>query len=108
MPDLPVDPGELKPGEPPVSTTSFVVGFFLGFVVTVVPAVLLALFIGYTFQGPGKPGVPLVCGTEVLLFALLIYLAWRGRHGPLFRGMLVGGAVAFLLCSACMGYMGTR
>jgi hypothetical protein len=84
----------------------FVLGFVLGLVVTVVPAVVIALVILSAFRGPTKFGAPVVCGAEVLLFALLIYLAWRGRHDPLFHGMLVGGAVAFLLCSACWGFMG--
>ena len=95
-------PGE--PGPEPRPTRSsvafFVLGVVLGLGGTLVPAFLIAMTLG---MGASKQAPVLTCVIELAGFLLMLWLAFRSKRQGLTQGVIVGGAVAFLLCAACWG-----
>ena len=101
----PVLPPSSSPASPPPtrgSTGLFVVGILVGLVGALVPAASIAAVMGI-WGGGGKIRSVVVCVCELAGFGVMLLVALRsGRHG-LAQGVIVGGALAFLLCAACWG-----
>ena len=90
---------------PPPRRGSYL-GFLGGAVLGLVAAILPAIFLGLLFGQEGGPGPWIACLAEIAGFAILVLLARRLRWVGFPQGLLVGGALAFLLGAACWGYVG--
>jgi len=88
------------------SLLAFAGGFFAGLVV----AFIASLFLGWWINGSPRPAWH---RTVALYFQIVllagIAIAWartlRSRAAPFMSGVLVGAALAFLVCATCFGLL---
>ena len=95
----PIGPPPIEPGKRIRTLGRYLAGIALGFVLTLVAGFFLFLFVAKA----GTQGLTLVWAAEVATFLALLWVAFRGKRKVLMQGMVVGSALALLLCATCAG-----
>jgi len=90
------------------SLAAFVGGFFVGLVGACVVALLIQ---GWVNEAHSASRKSLALAVEIgLLFA--VFIVWirtlKSLLGSFLSGVLAGATIAFLVCAACFGLLGSR
>jgi undecaprenyl pyrophosphate phosphatase UppP len=110
MTDDPNQPDRLLPPLPPSrplrdgsSRRPFYLGILYGLLLATVPAVILG--VALASLGARIRHMSLVCWTEFVIIGIVVVLVVRRGRSKTGQGqgIVVGVAIAFLLCAACWG-----